>query len=585
MTARAEVRTDVTGTDVGVRKLSDLESSLQRLGATTQKTSAYLKQARELWNDPVGAKGKWDWSERLGASVARASVDIIKGQVGAAADAVVAPAKTSYAGAIAVANQYRDTTQRIATSTGLQYSEIGKQVTGASQRLGLLPGQVQNYSRGVRSLTGDRRGAMSGREGDQNRALATDRTIEEMIPTAAHLAQTFGSKSTQDVNKFFGTIDAQAKQANVSTQVLENTVVGMAGSFARLTGAAPQVLSGLAAQVMGGAPNREMGEERLGYASSFLNSHSRYFERRARSAGVLKKGESLYDSQGRIRSDKFADMIEVAQKDAARHYGTNNPQEIAGRAYESGGAPSVSAMLGFLRINTAALRKQQRAGGQASDSAALADFMATDAGRRTQYDAQKQSRDINLGMGMLGAQDTAVSMGGGAGGIALASAGQLFEKSTAVFWDAVNIFAGKGGGGGSSATGAAVGTTVATAGRTALSWGGKLISRLGMPGLVAGALTMEGDKAPGSGGETVEDLKAEQAERKKRGGGHYSFGYSDAELQEKIAAGGQQSGGSASATAQADAIGAAVAKHLEGKTLRTQNMTPAQPPAGMSQPL
>ncbi len=581
MTARAEVRTEVTGTDVGVRKLSDLEAGMQRLAATTQKTSTHLKQARELWNDPSGAKGKWDWTERMGVSVAKASIDIIKGQVGAAADAVVAPARTSYAGAIAVANQYRDTTQRIATSTGAQYAEIGKQVTGASQRLGLLPGQVQNYSRGVRSLTGDWKGAMSGLEGYQNRALATDRTIEEMIPTAAHLAQTFGIKSTQDVNKFFGTIDAQAKSANVSTQVLEQTVLGISSSFARLTSAGPAAISGLSAQVMGGAPTREMGEERLGHAASFLQAHDTFFEARARGMGKIKKGESFFDSEGRVKADQFPAYIETAQQEIARHYGVKNTgpasqMELARRMRRSGEAPSLSAALGFLRINPNGLGKA--AGPVSTDSTALADFMASDAGKRTQSDAQKQIRDIGLGTGMLGAQDTAVGMGGGAAGVALASAGQIFEKSTGVFWDAVNIFAGTAGGK------AASGTVARVAGGVA--------SSLASPAmLAASALTLQGDTRMPDDVATANEISSIQSRLKRRGpnssggnrGSIFDFtGWDSTEsLQGKLAS-LQGRGDTATGSAQADAIGASVVKHLGSVTLRTQSVTP--PPAGVSQP-
>jgi hypothetical protein len=201
MAKRAEIETRVTGTDAGIRDLGGLEQAFERLGKTSQSTGALLRDMHKEWSRPT----------TLATSIVKLGAQVIGGQIRDAASAIAEPAKTSYAQALAKATEWRDATQRIATSTGQSYSVVGEQVNATAQRLGLLPGRVSDYSRSVRQLTGDWQGAMSGLDAYQNRALKTDRALEELIPTAATLATTFGIKSTDDVNRFFGTLDRQAK--------------------------------------------------------------------------------------------------------------------------------------------------------------------------------------------------------------------------------------------------------------------------------------------------------------------------------------------------------------------------------------
>jgi len=584
MTARAEMETRITGTDAGIKSLGQLEDALGRVGKQGQSVANQLKGFHDLWKDPVAAKGGWSQTERVLTSIGKASADIIGRQVGDIASAVTAPAKTSYQGAINLANYYRDTTQRVATSTGSSYAEINKQVMGASSRLGLMPAQVQEYGRGVRQMTGDWRGAVAGLDAFQARALKTDRSLGEMIPTATQLAQTFGIKSTAEAGAFFATIDSQATKANVSAQVLERTFMGFSGMLTSLTSARAPALANVTAQIMGGAPTVEMGESRMGALGGYLQQHSRYFERRMRTAGKLGKGESAFDEEGRIRPDKFADMIEVAQRDAERHYGTKNRRELIGRMAESG-LMSMQDAAGIMKLDPAKMRAAVSATDQTG--AILSTDAASAASARRFAEASKARKDIGFGGTFLGAQDAAVGIGGGAAGVAMASAGQMFEKSAGVFWDAVNIFAGK----------AAPGLVPAAAGGAAAGGGGATATSIATGAAAAAILPVAAMAGVGYLG--YQDIMSEKPHWDAVNAKRASDKQRAAQLQvdmptlRRLEKGGMVAGGDAlpmlpeSAMinqAQADAIGTAVAKHLGsgGVTLRTQSIQPAEPPPSMS---
>lgn len=591
MAKRAEIQTAVTGTDAGIRDLGGLEDAFKRLGKTGQSVGAILRDAHKEWSKPTS----------VSTAVVKLGAQVIGQQIKDAASAIAEPAKTSYAQALSKAVEYRDATQRIATSTGKGYSVVGDQINATAQRLGLLPGRVSDYSRSVRQLTGDWGGAMSGLDAYQNRALKTDRTLEQLIPTAATLATTFGLKSTEDVNRFFGTLDRQAKNAGMSAEIAERAFMSASGSLAMLTNAKPAQLSALTTAMMAGAPTPEMGASRIGAVGGLLQNHMRYVEARMRKSGKLAKGEHLYDEQGQMRGDKMFDALEFLQGDLSKFYGSKDKKELIGRISQSGMMPMQDAA-GLVNLDVAKLRKEAQPGGAAAD--VVTGHLASGAGRRDLANTGKDIRDIGLGAAMLPAQDMAVAAGGGAAGIALASAGQVFDKAVGTFWSAVEIFAGRAATGGAAAAGGA-GTGAAAggaAGGAARGTVGALVATVGAgtAALAGGALFLQPDLPPGVANAPPEQghpaPERELAERRQGGLSGWvarTFGsnYSDAELEQMAAqqrGGGQGAGGPAVVTldsASADAIGAAAAKHLGNKTLRTQSIQVPSAPPGQPQPL
>jgi len=586
MAKRAEIETRVTGTDAGIRDLGGLEQAFERLGKTSQSTGALLRDMHKEWSKPTA----------LSTSIVKLGAQVIGGQIRDAASAIAEPAKTSYAQALARATEWRDATQRIATSTGQSYSVVGEQVNATAQRLGLLPGRVSDYSRSVRQLTGDWQGAMGGLDAYQNRALRTDRTLEELIPTAATLATTFGLKSTDDVNRFFGTLDRQAKNASMSAEIAERAFLSASNSLAMITNAKPGQLSALTTGIMAGAPTAALGEARISGIAGFIDSHDRYIEARMRKAGKLKKGEHLRDEQGLIRGDKMLDAIEFTQGDLAKFYGTKDKRELVGRIGQSGMmAPQIGA--GLVNFDVAAARKAAAMGATAPD--VTASFLSTEAGKRTQYEARKDVRDIGLGSTLLPAQDAAVSIGGGAAGVALASAGSVMAKAADTFWGAVEIFAGKAGGKAAGAAGAAAaaGAGAAGGGAGAAALSGTLGAVAVPAGLGLGALGV-GAGVWYAAGENAEQEKKKVHDRdaaKRQGFTDVrAMKFAQNRLGLDIAPAVTQTGrgydidrplnlggGSQNPREMADAI----AKALAGQTLRVQSIMPPSPPPGQTQPL
>jgi len=595
MTKRAEMETAV-GTADSIRNVDGLNDAFQRLAKTGQSTGALLRDMHKEWTKPTA----------LSTSIVKLGAQVIGGQIRDAASAIAEPAKTSYSQALAKATEYRDATQRIATSTGQGYAGVGEQIDATARRLGILPGRVSDYSRSVRQLTGDWQGAMSGLDAYQNRALKTDRTLEELIPTAATLAQTFGLKSTDDVNRFFGTLDQQAKNAGASIELTEKAFLGASSAMATMFNAKPQQLTAVTAAFMGQAQQAglppELGQMAMQESMGLLGSHADVVERRMRAAGKLGKNERLRDSWGRVRGDKTLDALEFLQADIPRFYGAKNMDDTIDRVARTG-MMSAQGVAGLMHLDIPALRKAAKTQ-VSSDQSATQSFLQSDAGKRGAAETQKELRDIGLGSAMLPAQDLAVSMGGGAAGVAIANAGAVFEKATGTFWNAVEIFAGKAGGGGAGAVGA--GTAVATGGAGA---GGGAAAGSGLLGAAAVPLALGvGSAIVGAGvyyaaGQNAEEEKRKETERESAS----SQGFTDAKSMRfhrqrfqlpVVAAASTMTGqadaahpislanpaGAGGSREMADANAQAMAKMFANQTLRVQIVTPPQGPAGQPLP-
>lgn len=596
----AKLGIDVTGGRAGVAQLEDLKRGLREVGEQAQKTSVQLLAAMKRWEDPLNAK-EWSRSQKLAAEGVKLIGSLVGSQATALASAVAGPAKTTYDQALARAHTFRGENTRIALSVGKSYKETSAQIFGTAKQIGAMPAQVANYGNSVRQLTGNWHGAMAGIEGYQSRALKTGRQLDQMIPTVATLTQAFGIESTNDVNKFFDTLDTQAKRAKVSAEVAERAFVSAAGMLSSITSAKPQALTAITTGFMGQAPTPMLGEQAMQETMGLIGSHADVFERRMRAAGKLGKDERLRDKWGRVRGDKMFDVLEFAQKDIPRFYGAKNAEDTIDRVARTG-MMSAQGIAGLMNLDVGAMRKAAAAGGTAAPM--TAEYMKTEAGRRAAAEARKEEKDVSLGEKFLGAQDKAVEMGGGAAGIAIASAGEVFSKGAQTFWNAVEIFAASAGGSAvKAATGAVVGAGAGTAATaTAAGVASRVIAAAGVPGLVVGGLTMAGDvperyQVPATESENAAALRQRIAKEKSHladvrkggasgwvaetffGGGERETTARISELQKELA----KAGGGIDATG-ADLIGASVAKHLSQKTLRTQDAGQVQP-AGQGQAL
>ena len=118
-----------------------------------------------------------------------------------------------------------------------------------------------------------------------------------------------------------------------------------------------------------------------------------------------------------------------------------------------------------------------------------------------------------------------------------------------------------------------------------------VLPRIAAPLALATVATMSGDLPPSVERQNqIDNLQRRITTREAAGKtgtsrgtpGDFTGWNTTDDLKKQLAA--LQGGSGSEVQAQADAIGVAVAKHLEGKTLRTQSITPPAPPAGQEQP-
>lgn len=601
----AKLGIDVTGGRAGVAQLEDLKRGLHEVGAEAERVSVKLRAAKKAWEDPLNAK-EWSRSQKLAAEGVKLVAGIVSSQAGALASAVTGPAKTSYDQALNRAYRFRDENTKIALSVGKSYQETNAQIFGTSKQLGLMPGQVSNYGRSVRQLTGDWHGAMSGIEGYQNRALKTDRTIEEMIPTAATLAQTFGIKSTEDVNRFFGTLDVQSKRAKVSAEVAERAFLSASNMLSATTGAKASTVSALTTGFLAKAPTAALGEQAMGEVMGLLTGHSRVIGGRMVRAGKLGKNESLLDKTGRFREDKIFEALQFVQKDIMKVYGAKSPAEAI-ESLVATGELSGPAAAALFNLDVPGMQKAATTTATAEDIGKI--YRESKAGKREISTAVKEQRDIAFGEKFLGLQDKAVEMGGGAAGVAIGSASQIFSQGAQTFWNAVDIFAKSAGAravgaatgaAASGAAGAAAGTAAGTAATaTAAGVASKVIGAVGVPGIAAGVLTMSGDKdriAPWTADEVTAEKKkflASQEEhlatvRKGGVGGWFAetfMGGGEKETEARINELKAELGMGGDPQQQAQATAGAISKMYDSKILKVQVVPMSVAPPGQSQSL
>ena len=345
----AKLGVEVSGARAGIADLEALRDSLKGIGSEAGRLSVQMAAWKKAWEDPLNAK-QWSRDQKLAAEGVKLLGRVMGSQASALASAVTGPAKTSYDDALRKAYAWRDENQRIATSLGKDYGETQRQILGTAKQLGLMPGRVRDYSQSVRELTGDWQGATSGLEGYQNWALKTGQSLEALIPISAELANSFGVKSTDDVNKFFGTLESQAKKSKVSVELTAKAFAGLAPMLAATTSAKPQTLTAITAQFMAKAPTPQLGQQAMAEAMGLITAHPDVIEQRMRQAGKLGKGERLRDQTGRVRDERLLDVMEFLQTDIPKIYQTKSKEEAVARLARTGemSATGAAGLLGML---------------------------------------------------------------------------------------------------------------------------------------------------------------------------------------------------------------------------------------------
>lgn len=363
-----------------------------------------------------------DTQKALGGAIESA----IKGAVTDAAGAIAGPAKSTFAGVLASANQYRREVTGIAVATGKDFGAVSAKVDQVSKNIGEMPSKTIGWAREVKRLTGNFDAAMDSVAEFKNVALALDKPLEATADQAARLGGSFGIKNQDQVRHFFGVMNAQAQSTGVSFARLNSQWEAFSGSFAKMSGKGASAFSGLTAAFAGSSADPEQAQRNQGFGMGVLNQGVRLVEMRMRNAGKLGKGEYITDESGEVDPKKYLAAMKFMQKDMLRFYGGSKKRAIEVQAGED--LEARRTVGGFLNTD---LSKVDKLSDLSPEALKAADkYFGLDEGKRRRADVNKELKDKDAGMGMIKAQDAAVEVGGGAAGLTMSAASGVF--STAV---------------------------------------------------------------------------------------------------------------------------------------------------------
>lgn len=454
-------RGDTSGLEV------DLDTALDRVNK--RAGSLFARLPKDIQKGLIEAQSK--------------TVEAVKGaivhSVASAGLAISGPARTTFDQAIRAANDFRRETSKIAVATGNDLGSVGARVDLVSRAIGEMPQTTMSWARSVARLTGDFDGAIDSLIGMKDVALALDVPIEELTDSMVGLRNTFGVRSTEDVRKFFGTMNAQARATGTEFKILSRQVSAFMPEFSRMGATGPGAMTAMAASFLGSEKNPEQAARNQAFGMGTLNQGARLVEMRMRRAG-FGKGFSITDDMGSIGTgENYIKAMQFMQRDMLRFYGGNKRRAIEVQAGEDLGARR--AVGGFLNTDFSKVQSLADLPPEVLDAAEK--YFGMDAGARDRAEVEKNRRDREAGKPMLRAQDAAVRAGGGAVGLAMEAATGAFGQAVDRFGNAVLTFIGRGAPMAAGASGAAVagGASAAGAAAPALLGGAAKIGGAAMP--------------------------------------------------------------------------------------------------------
>lgn len=251
---------------------------------------------------------------------AEASKAILKEVAGPMLD----PMKQAFARALGDAREWRQESTRIMGATGTDWKTIGGEIDAVSLRTKRMPEDTARYLDSVRSLTGSWKFAKDSAEdySDVSRMLGKQ-TLSEMAPLASTMQNIFG---VEKIKPFFDQAIAGARQLGQSGEMaarqFERLAPMMTGLVPKTGGKGEKFAKSTAAmlpalQKMGLSPEEsEMALQQI--IGSYSGDNLVNLERQLRSAGMLKKGESLKDNFGRI-TRTLPELMDIESRLIKKH--------------------------------------------------------------------------------------------------------------------------------------------------------------------------------------------------------------------------------------------------------------------------
>lgn len=418
--AKVEVQFSESGIDKVEERLKELENKGKSLFARLPKEvqKEFIKAGEAIQDSVKGA---------------------VLGAVNDLGQAIAGPAKSTFSGVLAAANQYRKEVSGIAVATGKEFSAVSGKVDQVSTRIGELPSRTMGWARAVKGLTGDWDNAVDSIAEFKNVALALDRPLEDTAAMAGRLGASFGIKSQDQVRQFFGLMNAQAKETGVTFNRVHNQFGAFADSFARMSSKGASTFAGISAAFAGSSSDPEQAQRNQGFGMGVLNQGVRLVEMRMRNKGLLGKGEYISDSEtGEIDPKKYLKAMQFMQKDMLRFYGGSKKRAIEVQAGED--LEMRRTVGGFLNTDLSKVSDLSQL--KPEQIKALEKYSGMAAGKRDVAEATKNIKDIGAGTVLLPEQDAAVAVGGGEAGLAMEAAAGVFKTTVDKFGGIIGSLVG-----------------------------------------------------------------------------------------------------------------------------------------------
>ena len=332
-----------------------------------ERAAAAARSALQPWGDQ--AQRVMGAFKSLGGAVGQISGQMLQdlGRVATVGSSF------SMAGAIQGVRGFEASVSDMAVATGRDFESIKNQINALSTTLGQKPEQIAGFISNVGRATYDFSGPQKNLEAFSKFAKETGREVG----STSGLAQAFKRLGADDADKQLQQLRATAQSLGTvgGVAALADQVTALSGALSRASNGAGQLGNILGQLGKGTRGPAEAAEVQSAVVQRFMGNQRQY-EQHFKWSGALKKGESLFDKNGRFDVQKAMRLrqaelrkIDKTGMIAAGEFGNMVASRQFMNADLSGNGPAE----GF-------------------DTDALKQYKATPGGKRQGWDALKDVR-------------------------------------------------------------------------------------------------------------------------------------------------------------------------------------------------
>jgi len=209
---------------------------------------------------------------------------------------VTVSSSISFAGAVQGVQSFEQAASKVAIATNRRFEETRDKLNQLALDLRTSPEQVANYINTVGKSTYDFSFAERNLAAFNKFAKETGRELTE----TTGISSAFKNLGIEDADKALRQLRGTAESLKTvgGPAALADQFASLSGQFAKASNNATQLMA-VTATIGKGLSPAQAQEAQQAVVGSFVGS-SRMYEAHFRAAGMLKKGESLFDASGRF---------------------------------------------------------------------------------------------------------------------------------------------------------------------------------------------------------------------------------------------------------------------------------------------